>query len=125
MVSPGHPTTTCVSTLTTAPRIHFSTRQCSASLGKCAARLSPHCYYPSLACPQTQREREISLQHRISGIIWDGELVIPGVWSLKELETRLQQIRNKMPQDITQNLYVSMPDCITLYIRARGGSTGY
>ncbi|GFS72449.1 transposable element Tcb1 transposase [Trichonephila clavipes] len=29
----------------------FSTRQCSASHGKGVTRLSPHCYYPSLACP--------------------------------------------------------------------------
>ncbi|GFX06469.1 transposable element Tcb1 transposase [Trichonephila clavipes] len=32
-----------------APRRHFSTRQCSASHGKGVTRLSPHCYYPSLA----------------------------------------------------------------------------
>ncbi|GFX23664.1 transposable element Tcb1 transposase [Trichonephila clavipes] len=30
---------------------HFSTRQCSASHGKGVTRLSPHCYYPSLAYP--------------------------------------------------------------------------
>ncbi|GFV73662.1 transposable element Tcb1 transposase [Trichonephila clavipes] len=29
---------------------HFSTRQCSASHAKGVTRLSPHCYYPSLAC---------------------------------------------------------------------------
>ncbi|GFS72330.1 transposable element Tcb1 transposase [Trichonephila clavipes] len=29
----------------------FSTRQCSASHGKDVTRLSPHSYYPSLACP--------------------------------------------------------------------------
>ncbi|GFT95519.1 transposable element Tcb1 transposase [Trichonephila clavipes] len=29
----------------------FSTRQCSVSHGKGVTRLSPHCYYPSLACP--------------------------------------------------------------------------
>ncbi|GFU52438.1 transposable element Tcb1 transposase [Trichonephila clavipes] len=31
-------------------RSHFSTRQCSALHGKGDTRLSPHCYYPSLAC---------------------------------------------------------------------------
>ncbi|GFV92903.1 transposable element Tcb2 transposase [Trichonephila clavipes] len=41
----------CVSTHAMAPRSHFSTRQCSASHGKGVPRLSPHCYYPSLACP--------------------------------------------------------------------------
>ncbi|GFX01462.1 integrase catalytic domain-containing protein [Trichonephila clavipes] len=34
----------------TALRSLFSTRQCSASYGKGVTRLSPHCYYPSLAC---------------------------------------------------------------------------
>ncbi|GFY18438.1 transposable element Tcb1 transposase [Trichonephila clavipes] len=34
-----------------APRSHFSTIQYSASHGKGVTRLSPHCYYPSLACP--------------------------------------------------------------------------
>ncbi|GFW67641.1 transposable element Tcb2 transposase [Trichonephila clavipes] len=40
-----------VATHATAPRSHFSTRQCSASHGKGVTRLSLHCYYPSLACP--------------------------------------------------------------------------
>ncbi|GFY18682.1 transposable element Tcb1 transposase [Trichonephila clavipes] len=35
----------------TAPRSHFSTRQCSASHGKGVTILSPHCYYPSFAYP--------------------------------------------------------------------------
>ncbi|GFX46442.1 transposable element Tcb1 transposase [Trichonephila clavipes] len=34
-----------------SPRSHFSTRQCSASRGKCVTRLPPPCYYPSLAFP--------------------------------------------------------------------------
>ncbi|GFV13697.1 transposable element Tcb2 transposase [Trichonephila clavipes] len=33
------------------PGAFFSTRQCSTSHGKGVTRLSPHCYYPSLACP--------------------------------------------------------------------------
>ncbi|GFV73405.1 hypothetical protein TNCV_3389211 [Trichonephila clavipes] len=33
-----------------ASRSHFSTRECSALYGKDVTRLSPHCYYPSLAC---------------------------------------------------------------------------
>ncbi|GFY21348.1 transposable element Tcb1 transposase [Trichonephila clavipes] len=45
--------------------------------------------------------------------------------SFNELEARLQQIWNEMSQDIIQNLYASMPDCIASCIRARGGSTGY
>ncbi|GFW06343.1 transposable element Tcb1 transposase [Trichonephila clavipes] len=43
--------TTCVATHATAPRSHFSTTQCSVSHGKGVTRLSPHCYYSSLACP--------------------------------------------------------------------------
>ncbi|GFX45611.1 transposable element Tcb1 transposase [Trichonephila clavipes] len=43
--------TTCIDTYATALMSHFSTRQCSASHGKGVTRLSPHCYYPSLACP--------------------------------------------------------------------------
>ncbi|GFU01330.1 transposable element Tcb1 transposase [Trichonephila clavipes] len=50
-VCPWYPATTCVGTHATAPRSLFSTRQCSASLGKGVTRPSLHCYYPSLACP--------------------------------------------------------------------------
>ncbi|GFV84467.1 hypothetical protein TNCV_5007291 [Trichonephila clavipes] len=39
-----------IATHATAPRSHFSTRQCLASRGKDVTRLSPHCYYPSLPC---------------------------------------------------------------------------
>ncbi|GFW10991.1 transposable element Tcb1 transposase [Trichonephila clavipes] len=42
---------TCVATHAMTPRGHFSTRQCSASLGKGVTRLSPHSYYPSFVCP--------------------------------------------------------------------------
>ncbi|GFU55935.1 transposable element Tcb1 transposase [Trichonephila clavipes] len=45
--------------------------------------------------------------------------------SLNELEARLQQIWNKMSQDIIQNLYASTPDRIASCIRSREGSTGY
>ncbi|GFU86562.1 transposable element Tcb1 transposase [Trichonephila clavipes] len=41
---------------------------------------------------------------------------------LNELEGRLQQIWNKMSQDIIQNLYASMPDRIVSCIRARRGN---
>ncbi|GFT08359.1 transposable element Tcb1 transposase [Trichonephila clavipes] len=37
--------------LPTASRSHFLTRKCSALHGKGVTRLSPHCYYPSLAYP--------------------------------------------------------------------------
>ncbi|GFT80715.1 transposable element Tcb1 transposase [Trichonephila clavipes] len=43
--------------------------------------------------------------------------------SLNELEARVLQICNEFYQNIMQNLYPSMPDCIASCIRARGGST--
>ncbi|GFU14711.1 transposable element Tcb1 transposase [Trichonephila clavipes] len=45
--------------------------------------------------------------------------------SLNELEARLQQIWNEISQDITQNLYASMPDDIASCIHSRRNSTGY
>ncbi|GFX26982.1 transposable element Tcb1 transposase [Trichonephila clavipes] len=50
------------------------------------------------------------------------------VWhttSLNELNARLQQIWNEVSQDIIQNLYASMPDCIASRTCGRGGSTSY
>ncbi|GFX86162.1 transposable element Tcb1 transposase [Trichonephila clavipes] len=51
MVCSCHPATTCVGTHATAPRSHFSTRECSASHSKAVTRLSSHCYYSFLAYP--------------------------------------------------------------------------
>ncbi|GFU92747.1 transposable element Tcb1 transposase [Trichonephila clavipes] len=51
VVCPWQYATTCVATHSKAPKSHFSTRQCSALHGKGVTKLSPHCYYPSLACP--------------------------------------------------------------------------
>ncbi|GFU00873.1 uncharacterized protein TNCV_4820001 [Trichonephila clavipes] len=93
----------CVTTHATAPRSHFSTRQCSASHSKVVTRLSLHCYYIFLA-----------LGRRVG---------YPT--SLNELEARLWQIWNEISQDIIQNLYASMPDRIASCIRAREGSTGH
>ncbi|GFT25824.1 transposable element Tcb2 transposase [Trichonephila clavipes] len=45
--------------------------------------------------------------------------------SLNKLEATLQQIWNKMSQDIAQNWFASMRDRILSYIRDRGGSTRY
>ncbi|GFT72854.1 hypothetical protein TNCV_5065811 [Trichonephila clavipes] len=47
---PWHSAITCVATHVTATRSHFSTRQCLASHGKGAIRLSLHCCYHSSAC---------------------------------------------------------------------------
>ncbi|GFX99491.1 transposable element Tcb1 transposase [Trichonephila clavipes] len=44
--------------------------------------------------------------------------------SLNKTEAMLQQILNKISQNIVQYLYASMPDRIASCIRARGGSTG-
>ncbi|GFX51603.1 transposable element Tcb1 transposase [Trichonephila clavipes] len=45
--------------------------------------------------------------------------------SLNEQEARLQQIWNKMSQDIIQKLYAPMPDRIASCHHARGSSSGY
>ncbi|GFU00196.1 transposable element Tcb1 transposase [Trichonephila clavipes] len=50
-VCPRHSATTCVATHATAARSRFLARQCSTSHSKVLTRLSPYCYYPSLACP--------------------------------------------------------------------------
>ncbi|GFW37665.1 uncharacterized protein TNCV_415511 [Trichonephila clavipes] len=111
-----HPATTCVATHATAPRSHFSTRQCSASHGK-GHKTVPALLQPFLGLPDPQ----VCLQSSISGIIWDGELGIPND---PGYERRLQHIWNEMSQNIIQNLCTSMPDRITSCIRARMGSTG-
>ncbi|GFX00276.1 hypothetical protein TNCV_297651 [Trichonephila clavipes] len=49
---------------------------------------------------------QICLQSSISGIIW--EFPVGHSTSLDELEVRLQQIRNKIPQDIIHNFYASV-----------------
>ncbi|GFY10154.1 uncharacterized protein TNCV_360211 [Trichonephila clavipes] len=100
------------------PGAIFSTRQCSDSHGKGVTRLSPHCYYPSLAFPIPSLS---PIEH-----MWDhlGRRVGHPT-SLNELEAKLQQMWNEMSQDIIQNLYASIPDRIASWIRSRGGSTGY
>ncbi|GFX66102.1 transposable element Tcb1 transposase [Trichonephila clavipes] len=99
----------------TVPRSHFSTRQCCASYGKGVKRLSLHCYYPTLACP---------ISRFVSNRAYLGRRVGHSM-SLNEVEARWQQILNEISQDIIQNLYVSMLDCIASCIRASEGSTGY
>ncbi|GFY02770.1 transposable element Tcb1 transposase [Trichonephila clavipes] len=100
-----------------APRSRFSTKQCSASHGKGVT----------------------NCLHTVTTLLWPARSLdlspIENIWvhlgrrvghptSLSELEAILQQIWNKMSQDIIQNLYASMPYCITSCISARGGSTG-
>ncbi|PRD27911.1 UNVERIFIED_CONTAM: hypothetical protein NCL1_34010 [Trichonephila clavipes] len=87
--------TTCVDTHATAPMSHFLTIQCSTSHGKGITRLSPHCYYPSLACLVP-----IFISYRAS--FGRG---VRHPTSLNELEARVQQIWNEMSQDMKQNLY--------------------
>ncbi|GFX87385.1 uncharacterized protein TNCV_3369541 [Trichonephila clavipes] len=106
-----------VATHATAPRSHFSTRQCSASHGKGITRLSLQCYYSSLACPIL---KFVSIRAYLGSF----GASVGHVTSLNPFEARLQQIWNEMSQDIIQNLYASMPYRIAWYIRARGGSTG-
>ncbi|GFT47011.1 uncharacterized protein TNCV_3746901 [Trichonephila clavipes] len=99
-----------------APRSHFSTTHCSSSHGKGVTRLSPPCYYPSLAA----RSLDLSpIEHIWDHLGWRVEHPT----SLNELEARLQKIWSEVLQDIIQNFYASMPDSITSCIRDRGGST--
>ncbi|GFT39367.1 uncharacterized protein TNCV_2422741 [Trichonephila clavipes] len=81
-------------------------------------RLSPHCYYPSLACP---------IPKFVSNRAYLGScgMAVGYPTSLNELEARLQQIWSEMSQESIQNLYATMPDRIASCIRARGCSTGY
>ncbi|GFU71072.1 hypothetical protein TNCV_1215971 [Trichonephila clavipes] len=71
---PRHLATTCVATHATAPRSHFSTRQCSASHGKGVTRLSSHCS----THPWPARSPDLSpIEHILNHL--DGELGIPRV----------------------------------------------
>ncbi|GFV33765.1 transposable element Tcb1 transposase [Trichonephila clavipes] len=92
--------TTCVSTHATAPKSHFSTRQCSASHGNGVTRLPSHCY----TLPGPALSPYLSpIEHIRDYLGW--RVGIPT--SLCELETRLQQICNEISQDIIQNPIVS------------------
>ncbi|GFX17562.1 uncharacterized protein TNCV_3411621 [Trichonephila clavipes] len=103
---------------TAAPRSHFSTRQGPGTYSKGVTRLSPHCCY--LFWPALSPDLS-PIEHIWNHLGWRaGNLV-----TLNKLEARLQQIWNEMSQDIIQNFYVSMPERIASYIRARGDSSGY
>ncbi|GFX93608.1 transposable element Tcb1 transposase [Trichonephila clavipes] len=81
-------------------------------------RLSQDCLRTITTLPWPARSTDLSpIEH-----IWDhlGRRVGHPT-SLNKLEARLQQIWNEMSQDIIQNLYASMPNCIASCIRARGG----
>ncbi|GFX02641.1 transposable element Tcb1 transposase [Trichonephila clavipes] len=86
------------------------------------ARMSQDCLRTVTTLPWPSRFPDLSpIEH-----IWDHLRCRVGhPTSLNELEARLQQIWNKMSQDIIQNLYASMPDRIVLCIHASCGSTGY
>ncbi|GFW45312.1 transposable element Tcb1 transposase [Trichonephila clavipes] len=82
------------------------------------ARVSQDCLRTVTTLPWSTRSPVLSpIEH-----IWDhlGRRVGHPT-SLNELKARLQQIWNKMFQDIIQNLYASIPDRITSYILARWG----
>ncbi|GFW47465.1 transposable element Tcb1 transposase [Trichonephila clavipes] len=86
------------------------------------AKVSQDCLRTVITVPWPARSPDLSpFEH-----IWDhlGRRVGHPT-NLNEIEARLQQIGNKMSQDIRQNLYASMPDRIASCIRARGGSTVY
>ncbi|GFU35661.1 transposable element Tcb1 transposase [Trichonephila clavipes] len=86
------------------------------------ARGSQNCLRTVIILPWPARSADLSpVDHIWNHLEWrDGHPT-----TLNELETRLQQIWNEMSQDITQNLYASMPDRIGSCIRARGCTTWY
>ncbi|GFX27650.1 uncharacterized protein TNCV_107481 [Trichonephila clavipes] len=80
-------------------------------------RLSPHCYYPSLACPIPRFVSNQSYLGSFGTVSWASR-------EFERIRGKLQKIWNEISQNIIQNLYGSMPDRIASCIRARGGSTG-
>ncbi|GFX22565.1 transposable element Tcb1 transposase [Trichonephila clavipes] len=82
------------------------------------ARVSQDCLRTVTTLPWSARSPDLSPNEHI----WDHlKRQVGHPTSLNELEAMLQQIWNKMSQDIIQNLYASMPNRIALCIRARGG----
>ncbi|GFV46727.1 kinesin-like protein [Trichonephila clavipes] len=85
------------------------------------ARVSQDCLCTLTTVPWPAQSPDLSPIKHIWGRLrrWVGHPT-----SLNKGKARLQQIGNKMSQDIVQNLYASIPDRIASCIRARGGSTG-
>ncbi|GFT96263.1 transposable element Tcb1 transposase [Trichonephila clavipes] len=81
------------------------------------ARVPQDCFRTVTTLPWPSRSPDLSPKEHI----WDhlGWRVGHST-SLNELEARIQQIWNEMSQDIIQNTYASMPDCIASCIRVRG-----
>ncbi|GFY22803.1 transposable element Tcb1 transposase [Trichonephila clavipes] len=98
-----------------APMNHFSTRQCSAPHGKGVTRLSPHCYYPSLAC---------TIPRFVSNRAYLGSFGMAS-WASHEFE----QTRGKITRNMERNVSRHHTELVCLNarscIRARGGSTAY
>ncbi|GFV82330.1 uncharacterized protein TNCV_3443201 [Trichonephila clavipes] len=95
---------------------HFSTRQCSAS----NARVSHDCFRTVTTLPCSARSPNLSrIEHFWDH--WGRRFGHPT--SLNELEAKLQQIWNEMPQDIIQNLYALMPVEHHLYQCSRPGGS--
>ncbi|GFW79338.1 transposable element Tcb1 transposase [Trichonephila clavipes] len=86
------------------------------------ARVSQHCLRTVTTLPLPVKSPDLSLMEHI----WDhlGRRVGHPT-SLNEQEAMLQKIWNEMSQDIIQNLYTSIPECIASCIHTSGGSTGY
>ncbi|GFY35211.1 hypothetical protein TNCV_5045851 [Trichonephila clavipes] len=73
---------------------------------------------PFLDLPDPQ----ICLQSSISGIIWDGELVI---YEFERTRGKVTANMERNISNIIQNLYASMSDRNASCICTRGDSTGY
>ncbi|GFW69792.1 transposable element Tcb1 transposase [Trichonephila clavipes] len=71
----------------------FSTRQCSASHAKGVTRLSPRCYYPSLAYP---------IPRFVSNRAYLGSL-LTGSWSFHEFERTTGKVTENMERNVSRH----------------------
>ncbi|GFV18829.1 uncharacterized protein TNCV_4757161 [Trichonephila clavipes] len=116
-VCPKHPATTCVATLLRLPGTIFQQDNACPHTAK-VTRLSPHCYYPSLAC---------LIPRFVSSRAYLGSLG-RGSWAFLEFERTRGKVTGNMERNVsrhrTEQVWL-IADRITLCIRTRGGSTGY
>ncbi|GFU71360.1 transposable element Tcb1 transposase [Trichonephila clavipes] len=82
-----------LATHSTAPRSHFSTRQCSASHGTGVTRLSPPCYYPFLAC---------SISTFVSNRAYLGSF-LTAIWASHEFQRTRCKVTANMEQNVSKH----------------------
>ncbi|PRD19175.1 UNVERIFIED_CONTAM: Kunitz-type serine protease inhibitor bitisilin-1 [Trichonephila clavipes] len=83
------------------------------------ARVSPLCYYPSLACPIPR----FASNQAYLGSFGMAHTQVGHPISLNELEARVQQIWKEMPQDIIQNLLAIPGHIVELILKKPNSSS--